>query len=261
MGKGVLGMTNKTNILLAFALSAILAGCNEKLSNSGASSNQAAQSEPLALNESQVTVTGGTTFPFSASGGVSPYSFESSGGGGTIDFSTGIFTAVTGGGTATVIVYDSAGNTATAIVTVTASSTTSPYTYSWVQGGWGACSASCGGGTQTQTVTCETNTGVAVAETFCAGSAEPATTQTCNPTACGAGGGGSGSGVLEVVASTSNGLNGVPGYATCNASCLPTSGCYSVAGQACSGIGSVCAQGSDYGAWGTRTYDVYECEQ
>ena len=29
------------------------------------------------------------------------------------------------------------------------------YTYSYVTGNWGACSADCGGGTQTRTVTCQ----------------------------------------------------------------------------------------------------------
>ena len=57
------------------------------------------------------------------------------------------------------------------------------YTYSWVQGGFGSCSASCGGGTQTQSVTCRRNDGVDVADSFCSG-AKPPTSQSCNTQAC-----------------------------------------------------------------------------
>ncbi len=63
------------------------------------------------------------------------------------------------------------------------SSCTQNYTYSWYQGGWGTCSASCGGGNQTQTVYCERNDGTQVADSSCSGT-KPATSETCNTQAC-----------------------------------------------------------------------------
>ncbi|MFZ5439745.1 MAG: thrombospondin type-1 domain-containing protein [Myxococcota bacterium] len=56
-------------------------------------------------------------------------------------------------------------------------------TPAWQAGEWGACSASCGGGTQTRAVRCLDASGAEQPVTSCTGPA-PATTQTCNPSAC-----------------------------------------------------------------------------
>jgi hypothetical protein len=56
-------------------------------------------------------------------------------------------------------------------------------TYTWVEGNFGACSATCGGGTQTRSVTCEDQNGNAVLDSNCSGQ-KPATSQSCNTQAC-----------------------------------------------------------------------------
>lgn len=56
-------------------------------------------------------------------------------------------------------------------------------TYSWVGGGFGQCSATCGGGTQTQTIACQDNNGNSVASSFCS-SPPPPSSQSCNTQAC-----------------------------------------------------------------------------
>ena len=67
------------------------------------------------------------------------------------------------------------------------------YTYSYVTGNWGACSADCGGGTQTRTVTCQRRDATTatldkqtVADSFCTahGLTKPATSQKCNTQSC-----------------------------------------------------------------------------
>lgn len=55
--------------------------------------------------------------------------------------------------------------------------------YMWVQGGFGACSATCGGGQQTQSVVCQNSAGQTLADSFCSGT-KPAATQACNTQAC-----------------------------------------------------------------------------
>lgn len=59
------------------------------------------------------------------------------------------------------------------------------YTYSYVVGNFGACSATaCGtSGTQTRSVVCQRNDGVAVADSYCSGT-KPATSQPCSAPAC-----------------------------------------------------------------------------
>ena len=55
--------------------------------------------------------------------------------------------------------------------------------YSWIQGSWSGCSASCGGGTRTRTVTCQRQDGQTVADSFCSGG-KPATSESCNTQSC-----------------------------------------------------------------------------
>jgi hypothetical protein len=73
---------------------------------------------PLAISPSAITLTAGSTITFSASGGLTPYSFSMAGGLGTIDSLTGFYTAPSEAGMDTVRVTDSAGSTAEATVTV-----------------------------------------------------------------------------------------------------------------------------------------------
>jgi hypothetical protein len=73
---------------------------------------------PLVISPSAITLTAGSTITFSASGGLTPYSFSMAGGLGTIDPLTGFYTAPSEAGIDTVRVTDSAGSTAEATVTV-----------------------------------------------------------------------------------------------------------------------------------------------
>lgn len=57
-------------------------------------------------------------------------------------------------------------------------------TYSWVQGGYGACSQVCGGGTQSQSVICQSSTGQTVDDSYCGSMTKPGASQSCNPQAC-----------------------------------------------------------------------------
>ena len=110
----------------------------------------------LAISPASSTVAVGNTLTFSATGGVSPYTYSIVSGGGTINSSTGLFTAPATAGSVVVRVTDSLSNTSNATVTVNAAlvispdpvitsvgnSTTftgtggvPPYTYSIVSGG------------------------------------------------------------------------------------------------------------------------------
>jgi len=56
-------------------------------------------------------------------------------------------------------------------------------TYSWYQGGYGACSKPCGGGIQTQIVECRSNKGVVVPDSYCLGE-KPKEILSCNLQEC-----------------------------------------------------------------------------
>lgn len=72
----------------------------------------------LAISPTTKTLVVYKTAAFSATGGVSPYTYSINAGVGTVDSSTGFYTAPTNNGTATVRVTDSFGNTSDSAVTV-----------------------------------------------------------------------------------------------------------------------------------------------
>jgi plastocyanin len=73
--------------------------------------------EPLTISPLQPEVTAGMTFTFQAAGGAPPYRFSSTGNG-TVNASTGRYTAADSPGSATIKVTDQKGQTATTSVTV-----------------------------------------------------------------------------------------------------------------------------------------------
>jgi alpha-tubulin suppressor-like RCC1 family protein len=80
----------------------------------------------LAISPTSKTLAVGNSFTFTASGGVAPYSFSVASGGGTIDDSSGFYTAPGTSGVATVRVTDSYGNTADSAVTINPALAISP---------------------------------------------------------------------------------------------------------------------------------------
>ena len=110
----------------------------------------------LAITPSTKTLAVTNTFTFSATGGVSPYTYSVFSGGGAVNATSGLYTAPVSAGTATVRVTDSRGNISNSTVTInaaltispasqtvlansvtsfTAANGVSPYTYSIVTGG------------------------------------------------------------------------------------------------------------------------------
>ncbi|MBN1835256.1 MAG: hypothetical protein JW820_05350 [Spirochaetales bacterium] len=73
---------------------------------------------PLSIIPTSKSLTVGSSFTFSASGGKTPYSFSKITGGGTISASTGMFTAPGSADTVVVRVTDDLGNTSDATVTI-----------------------------------------------------------------------------------------------------------------------------------------------
>ncbi|MEK6704521.1 MAG: hypothetical protein AABZ06_01910 [Bdellovibrionota bacterium] len=82
----------------------------------------------LAISPSSKTLSVNNTFTFSATGGVTPYSYSIVAGGGTIDTGSGFFTAPSSSGSSTVRVTDSLGNTSNATVTINPALAISPAT-------------------------------------------------------------------------------------------------------------------------------------
>lgn len=118
----------------------------------------------VTISPATVSLAVNNTNVFSASGGVSPYTYSIVSGGGSINSSSGLFTAPAGSGNVTVRVTDALSNTSDAMITVnpalaispvtlnvvtngtqtfSASGGVSPYTYSVVSGG-GSINASTG---------------------------------------------------------------------------------------------------------------------
>ena len=82
----------------------------------------------LAISPASKTLAVNNVFTFSASGGVSPYTYSIPSGGGSIVSSTGVYTAPSSAGSATVRVTDSLGNVSNSTVTINAALSISPTT-------------------------------------------------------------------------------------------------------------------------------------
>ncbi len=101
---------------IAIALAAfVLASC-ENTSFYSVLGNKA-QIQPLAISPASTTVSSNGTIQFSASGGVPPYTFSILSGVGSINSSSGLYTAPATPGTTYVLVTDKQGSTAKATVT------------------------------------------------------------------------------------------------------------------------------------------------
>ena len=74
----------------------------------------------LAITPATKTLVVNNTFTFSATGGVSPYAYSVVSGGGSVNASTGLYTAPAAAGSASVRVTDSLGNISNAAVTINA---------------------------------------------------------------------------------------------------------------------------------------------
>ncbi len=118
--------------MLSLAASILLAACSQfsiydefqplSAESAQAASSSSASTAPLTIKPAiHGTLVGGTAY-FSAAGGTSPYTFSvlSGGAGGTINSSTGTYTAPGSSGTDTIQVKDATGQTANATLTVVA---------------------------------------------------------------------------------------------------------------------------------------------
>ncbi|MBI3556878.1 MAG: hypothetical protein HY074_11495 [Deltaproteobacteria bacterium] len=88
----------------------------------------------LAISPSTFTLAINNTKTFSASGGVTPYTFSITSGGGSINSATGLYTAPGLTGSATVMVTDSLGNTSSASVTINPALAISPTSFTLAVG-------------------------------------------------------------------------------------------------------------------------------
>jgi len=80
----------------------------------------------LAISPATKTLAVNNVFTFNATGGVSPYSYSMFAGGGSVNATTGEYTAPAGSGSATVRVTDGLGNTSNSVVTINAALVISP---------------------------------------------------------------------------------------------------------------------------------------
>lgn len=244
--------------LTVSVLAAISIGCSENLNNgSGVTPAAAAAVADLGIDPTVVSVfTSGQT-SFTAIGGTPPYSFAvDSGCPATITSSgiNGLLKANSTTGSCTVTATDKAGKTSTATVTIVQPAATA--TYSWLAGGFGACSVICGGGTQTRTVTCESSTGTAASSNSLCTATEPATSQACNTQAC--------VGTLNAITGA---IAAGDGTTPSDSLCAPYTGdpeiaiVYpAVAGKACTSIGAQCYEPNNSGSLGIYDYVIYQCE-
>jgi hypothetical protein len=123
-----------TQSILTMVLLLILSACGEGLpsdngaasssSSSTPNSNAAVIATQLSLSPQMQTLAYNKTLRFSAAGGVPPYSyFVSTGNGGVIDGSSGLFTSPNGDSTVSIGVRDARGENAFAVVMVASSGT------------------------------------------------------------------------------------------------------------------------------------------
>lgn len=89
----------------------------------------------LGISPTSETLAVNNTIAFSAGGGIAPYTYSIFSGGGSINASTGFFTAPAGAGSVTVRVTDSLGATSNALVTVNAALQISPTSQTLLLGG------------------------------------------------------------------------------------------------------------------------------
>lgn len=123
----------------------------------------------LAISPLTQTVAVNATLSYSASGGTAPYSYAKISGTGTIDSTTGVYTAPAAAGSATIEVTDSVGATATTTVTVVAALAISPAAPSLVVNSTQVFSAS--GGLAPYTYSLPAGSGSLVSATYTAPSA------------------------------------------------------------------------------------------
>ena len=76
-------------------------------------------SSALAISPQTISLNAGSSLSFSASGGQTPYSYSLVSGNGSINSTTGLYTASSAAGTDTIRVADSAGSTSDAVITIT----------------------------------------------------------------------------------------------------------------------------------------------
>jgi len=117
----------------------------------------------IALTPTTKTLAVNNTFTFSGSGGEAPYIFSIQSGGGSINSSTGVFTAPAVAGSAVVRITDAIGQTATANVTVNSALAISPATQTMTVNG--SLNFSSSGGVSPYTYSIFSGTGSVVSGT------------------------------------------------------------------------------------------------
>jgi len=95
-------------------VSSILVACG----GGGANTPPPAAGVSLAISPTSVVLDPGMSHTFSATGGEAPYTYDLASGAGTIDASSGVYTAGSAAGTTMVRVSDHGGHSANAVVTV-----------------------------------------------------------------------------------------------------------------------------------------------